>query len=83
MKEVYSRMTASISELKRNPSAVLHQAAGEPVVILNHNRPTAYLVPANTWETMMEMLEDAELAQLARERAHERHTAVPVDPETL
>ena len=35
--------SVSITELKRSPSAVLEQAGAEPVAILNHNRPAAYL----------------------------------------
>jgi len=83
MKQVLSPMIASISELKRNPGALIEQADGEPVAILNHNRPAAYLVPADTWESLMETLEDLELERQVRERMHERDQAIPVDPESL
>ena len=61
----------SISDLKKNPSAVIEAAEGFPVAILNRNVPAAYLIPAKAWETLMDRLEDIELAEIVRERANE------------
>ena len=52
---------------------------GEPVAILNHNRPTAYLVPAATFEAIMEHLDDADLARLVWERQGEPSVGVTLD----
>ncbi len=67
-KTIYAASTVSITELRRNPGAVIEEAGDLPVAILNHNRATAYLVPAETFESMIERLEDIELAELVRER---------------
>ena len=83
MKEMLSKLSASITELKKNPSGLLEEASGEPVVILNHNRPSAYLVPARTYEALMERLEDLELGALVRERAAEKPDAIEVDLDEL
>lgn len=72
MKHVLANHSISISELKKNPSALIAQAGGEPVVVLNHNRPTAYLVPAETYEWMMEQLKDKDLVRIARERMKDK-----------
>jgi len=61
----------SISELKKNPSAVIEAAGGFPVAVLNRNTPAAYLVPAKAWEELMDRLEDIELAEIVRARANE------------
>lgn len=71
----------SISELKKNPSAVIAAAGGFPVAVLNRNTPAAYLVPAKAWEELLDRLEDYELAEIVRQRANE--TAVPVNLEDL
>jgi antitoxin StbD len=42
-------------EHKKNPTALLNEADGSAIAILNHNKPTAYLVPAETYEALMEM----------------------------
>jgi len=63
MEVILSRFSASISELKKNPTALLKRAEGASIAILNHNRPTAYLVPADVYEVMMEHVEDYELGQ--------------------
>jgi len=83
MRQVLSSCSASISELKKNPTALLNEAEGEPIAILNHNTPAAYFVPAETYEWLMDKLEDFELAQLVRERAHEKADAVEVDIDDL
>jgi len=68
VQRIHARSSVSISDLKKNPSGIISQAHGEPVAILNHNRPTAYLLPAATFEIIMEQLDDLDLAQLIRER---------------
>lgn len=83
MKTVLANCSASISELKKNPSALIEEAEGEPIAILNHNRPTAYLVPAETYEAIMEKLEDYQLGLLVNERQNEKIEAVEVDIDEL
>jgi antitoxin StbD len=78
MNTVLSSLTASVSELKKNPSNLLEQSGGEPVAILNHNRPTAYLIPAKTYEDMLERLEDAELMEMVESRKLEKTQAKEV-----
>ena len=83
MKQVLSSCSASISELKKNPTALLNEAEGSPIAILNHNVPAAYLVPAETYEWLMDKLEDAELAQIVTDRIHEKKKAIDVDIDDL
>ncbi|EER22431.1 type II toxin-antitoxin system Phd/YefM family antitoxin, partial [Rickettsia endosymbiont of Ixodes scapularis] len=45
MEHIYANLTVSISEFKKSPTALLDKASGEPVALLNHNKPTAYLIP--------------------------------------
>ena len=83
MEHVLSSYSASISELKKNPPVILNEAQGSPVVILNHNVPAAYLIPAETYEWLMDKLEDAELAQIIIDRAHEKKNAIDVEIDDL
>lgn len=76
LEPILAGKSVSISALKVNPSAAIEAAGGEPVAVLNRNRPAAYLVPAKAWEELMELLEDLELAEIARERAHEKPVRV-------
>jgi antitoxin StbD len=79
MKSVLASCSASISELKRNPSALIEKSEGEPIAILNHNSPTAYLVPAETYEKIIERLEDYQLGLVVQERQNEKIEAIEVD----
>ena len=71
----------SISDLKKNPSAVIAAADGFPIAILNRNTPAAYLVPAEAWEAIMDRLEDIELADIVRQRQGQK--GIPVNIEDL
>jgi antitoxin StbD len=78
MQRIHARSSVSISDLKKNPSGIINQAHGEPVAILNHNRPTAYLLPADTFDIIMEQLDDLDLVRLVRERQAEATVGVKV-----
>lgn len=79
MNSILANCSVSISELKRNPSALIDQADGEPIAILNHNKPTAYLIPADTYEELMEQMEDYQLGTIVKERQNEKKMAFEVD----
>ena len=83
MKQILSSCSASISELKKNPTALLNEAEGSPIAILNHNIPVAYLIPAETYEWLMDKLEDAELTQIVTDRAHEKKRAIEINIDDL
>ena len=79
MEQILSDVSISVTELKRNPSAVIDSAGDEAVAVLTHNKPSAYLVPAATYRRLLERLEDLELAELVRARAKERKVKVKLD----
>jgi len=66
---VHTDMTASVTELKKNPMGTVAAGGGRPVAILNRNTPAFYCVPAAEYEAMLDRLEDAELNALADARA--------------
>ncbi len=78
MESILANCSVSISELKKNPSAIIEQSGGEPIAILNHNRPTAYLIPAETYEALLKKLENYQLGFLVKERHHENISAKEV-----
>ncbi|KNX78334.1 type II toxin-antitoxin system Phd/YefM family antitoxin [Pseudomonas mosselii] len=79
MQNIFADVTVSVSELKKNPTAVMADAQGKPVAVLNHNRVMGYMVPAELYEAMMERLEDIELVALVKARAGEKGIPVELD----
>lgn len=67
---ILASVTASVSELKRNPMGTVAAGEGFPVAILNHDEPAFYCIPAKTWEAMVERLEDIEDNALVDSRAN-------------
>ena len=76
-------MLGKYLRVKKNPSALIEQSDGQPIAILNHNKPTAYLIPAETYELLLEKIEDFQLGLLVKERQNEKIDAVEVDIDEL
>jgi len=83
MKQVFADYVTNIAEFKQNTESVLEQAQTATVVILVHNQPSTYLIPATEYEDLLERLEDYELGLLVKERAVEKPRAVEVSIDDL
>jgi len=83
MRQILADCSASISELKKSPMALLNESDGAAIAILHHNKPAAYLVPAETYELLMDMIDDYQLATLVESRRGELSEALEVDIEDL
>jgi len=64
---------------KKNPVAVVVQADGFPVAVFNRNQSVFYCVPADTYELLMDKLEDVELARIVDERKDQPEIEFDID----
>ena len=76
---ILADVSAGVSELKKNPMAVIKQGDGAPVAILNRNEPDFYAVPAAAYELLMDKLEDMELAAIVEARKNQPEIEVDID----
>lgn len=76
---IYARTTVSMTDLRRNPGAILEDAGDEPVAVLNHNKPAAYLLSARAYEALLERLDDAELTQIVKQRQGGKRVKVKLE----
>ena len=83
MHPIYASRTASVSELKKNPTLLINQAEGQPVAILNHNVATAYLVPAATFEKILNALDEQELQTIVQQRLVDNQKSIKVNLDDL
>ena len=79
MHTILAESTTSISELKKNPMAVVDQGDGFPVAVLNRNQPAFYCIPADAYELLMDKLEGLELSQIVEERKNQPEIKVSLD----
>lgn len=79
MQHIHAYYSASVTELKKNPTALVEEASDSPVAILNHNKPMAYLIPAKTYEAMLLQLEEQELEIIIESRKSEKPIKVKID----
>jgi len=68
---ILTEAAVSISELKANPMKVALSAHGEPIAVLNRNEAAFYCIPAETYEFMMDHIEDLELLTIVEQRKNE------------
>ena len=53
---IHTPFTASISDLKKNPTEVALSGDGEAVAILNRNKPAFYCVPPELYQRLIDAL---------------------------
>jgi antitoxin StbD len=83
MQQLHATQAASISELKQNPSRLINEAEGQPIVILNHNTPAAYLIPAETFELMLDYMDEIELKKTVQARLSDGSKSIKVNLDDL
>ena len=76
---ILTEAAASISELKANPMKVALSAHGEAIAILNRNEPAFYCIPAETYEMIMDHIEDLELLAIFEQRKNEASVKVSLN----
>jgi len=76
-------MSASITDFKANPNAVMKQSEGEAIVVLKSNEPCFYAVPPKLFETMTEAMEDLALLMQANARLNDNKELVEVNLDDL
>ena len=77
--QILAAITASVSDLKKNPMGTVAAGEGFPVAILNRNEPAFYCVPAKAYEAMLDRLEDLELNAIADAREGQAVHKVSLD----
>ncbi|MBR5733949.1 MAG: type II toxin-antitoxin system prevent-host-death family antitoxin [Desulfovibrionaceae bacterium] len=68
MESVLADMTVSVTELKRGLAEVLKAVQARPVAVLSHNKPAAYLLSADLYEKLADLIDDALDAKAVKER---------------
>ena len=71
LQPILADVGVSITDLKRNPAAVIAAAREQQVAILNRNRPVGYIVSPEVWDYVCDLIEDMQDAELVRERLAE------------
>jgi antitoxin StbD len=79
MQRIAADVAVSVCDLKKSPTAIVDESRGAPVAILNHNRVVAYMVHADTFEAMLERLDDQALIDVVDARADEQGVPVSLD----
>ena len=85
MQALYTDLTVSMSDFKKNPAKILRDAGAQAVAVLSHNKAAFYMVEPGLFEAMLEELADARLLPLLMRRiaSAERGEITEVDIDTV
>ena len=64
---ILAESTVSISDLKRNPAAVIAAAKAQQVAILNRGKPVAYVISPEVWDHINDVFADRKIERMAEE----------------
>jgi antitoxin StbD len=78
---IMADVSVSISELKKNPAAVIAEARKRQVAITSRNRAVAYVVSPEVWEHIIDVFEDRKLIREAEAALLEEGDDIPVNLE--
>ena len=78
-----SNYSASITDFKSNPNALMEQSEGEAVAVLKSNETFFYAVPPELFESMLEALEDLALLKQANARLNDGQEPISVNLDDL
>lgn len=83
MKARLAATAVRMSELKRNPAAVLRGASHRPIAVLKRNRVAFYVLEPRLFEAMMDEFADQELCGRAVSRLADKSRVIEVDIDEL
>ena len=75
--KVYAPTAVSLTGLRR--ASIADIVSDSPVVVLNHNKPAAYLLSANYYESLLDQLDNIELSKIVKERRGGKIAKVSLD----
>ncbi len=81
--KMMASVSASITDFKANPNAILKQSGSEVVAVLKSNEPCFYAVPPEIFETMSEAMEDLILLMEANARLNDKKELIEVNLDDL
>lgn len=83
MAKVLADHVVGLSELKKNPMAVMRSAHNAPVAVLNHNKPAFYMITPDVFESILDKLMDSRVEELAISRLPRMSEAVEIGLDDL
>ncbi|HKX80418.1 MAG TPA: type II toxin-antitoxin system prevent-host-death family antitoxin [Novosphingobium sp.] len=75
---ILADVSASISELKKNPAAVIAEARKRQVAITSRNRAVAYVISPEVWDHVLDVFDERKLAREFEAHLSDLDDATPV-----
>jgi antitoxin StbD len=75
--KIYAPTTVSMTDLRR--ASITDIVSDSPVAVLNHNKPAAYLLSADYYESLLEQIDNIELSKIVKARRGGKTVKVSLD----
>ncbi len=76
---ILADVSVSISDLKRNPAAVIEAARKQQIAILNRRKPVAYVISPEVFDHILDVFDERSLIREAEEALLEDGENVVID----
>ena len=80
---IMADVTVSISDLKKNPAAVIAEARKRQVAITSRNRAVAYVISPEVWDHICDVFDDRKFLREYEDRLDDIDDAIPVSLDDL
>ena len=73
------KISMSISEFCQNAELIIQKIKCDPIELIDHSQPVAYLISTKTYESFLDQLDDADLVEIAKKRRHNKSIKVNIN----
>jgi antitoxin StbD len=83
MQTLFTELTISMSDFKKNPAKVLREAGTQPVAVSSHNKAAFYMVDPLLFEALMEEMADTQIIPILKAHLAQKAKAIVVDIDSV
>ncbi len=80
---IMAEVSVSVSELKKNPAAVIAEARKRQVAITSRNRAVAYIVSPEVWDHILDVFDERQFAREFADQLDNLDDAISVSLDDL
>jgi len=83
VEEIFTKLTTTISEFKKNPNEVVKKAKHKPFAVLTNNRASFYVLSPEYYDALLEKIWELEMTPEIKKRQASKEPNIRVTLEEL
>ncbi len=83
MNTIFTKLTTTISEFKKNPNEVVKKAKNKPFAVLTNNKASFYVLSPEYYDALLEKIWELEITPEIKKRLASKEPSIRVTLEEL